>query len=132
MERGGVLTSRAGHVQLIKPSDLAVDYDILADLHISNWEVLHHMIKTIEGEGIATAGALLRVALSRPDGAIDADLVKELAHLLFRIAESNSWTKDALSFNSLVTSWPEISDAARSDVKVTSTQPGFDFSSEES
>lgn len=132
MERGGILTSRAGRVQLIKPSDLAVDYDILADLYISNWEVLHHLIKTLEGEGIAAAGAFLRVALSRPDGPIDADLVKELAHLLFRIAESNSWTKDALSFNSLVTSWPEISDVARSDVTVTSTQPGFDFSSEES
>ena len=40
-------------------------------------------------------------------GAVDADLVKELAHLLFRVAEGNGWTKDALSFNSLVTSWPE-------------------------
>ena len=58
--------------------------------------------------------------------------VKELAHLLFRIAESNSWTKDALSFNSLVTSWPEVSDTARSDAKPTSTQVGFDFGSEES
>jgi len=127
MDRGGILTSRAGKVHLIKPSDLSTDYDILADLHTSNWEALHHLIKTLEGEGIDLAGDFLRTALSRPDGAVDADLIKELAHLLFRIAESNGWTKDALSFNTLVTSWPEISDAARSDMSAASSQSAFDF-----
>ena len=127
MDRGGILTSRAGKVQLIKPSDLSTDYDILADLHTSNWEALHHLIKTLEGEGISAAGDFLRTALSRPDSAVDADLIKELAHLLFRIAESNGWTKDALSFNTLVTSWPEISDAARTDTSAGSSQSAFDF-----
>lgn len=127
MDRGGILTSRAGKVQLIKPSDLSTDYDILADLHTSNWETLHHLIKTLEGEGISAAGDFLRTALSRPDGAVDADLIKELAHLLFRIAESNGWTKDALSFNTLVTSWPEIFDAARADAASASSQSAFDF-----
>ena len=65
--------------------------------------------------------------LSRPDGAVDADLVKELAHLLFRVAEANGWTKDALSFNSLVTSWPEILEVARSARKPTQAQGAFDF-----
>lgn len=127
MDRGGILTSRAGKVHLIKPSDLSTDYDILADLHTSNWEALHHLIKTLEGEGIGAAGDFLRTAMSRPDGAVDADLIKELAHLLFRIAESNGWTKDALSFNTLVTSWPEISDAARADTSATSSQSAIDF-----
>jgi putative DNA methylase len=127
MDRGGILTSRAGKVQLIKPSDLSTDYDILADLHTSNWEALHHLIKTLEGEGISAAGDFLRTALGRPDGAVDADLIKELAHLLFRIAESNGWTKDALSFNTLVTTWPEISDAARAETSAASSQSAFDF-----
>ena len=82
-------------------------------MHTSNWEALHHLIKILERDGIAPAGDFLQAALSRPDGAVDADLVKELAHLLFRIAERNGWTKDALSFNNLVTSWPEILDVAR-------------------
>ncbi|MBX7452222.1 DUF1156 domain-containing protein [Mycolicibacterium sp. 3033] len=127
MDRGGILTSRAGKVQLLKPSELSTDYDILADLHTSNWEALHHLIKALEGEGIDPAGGFLRTALSRPDGAIDGDLIKELAHLLFRIAENNGWTKDALSFNTLVTSWPEISDAARTDTPAGSSQSAFDF-----
>ena len=69
--------------------------------------------------------------MSRPDGAVDADLVKELAHLLFRIAEGNGWTKDALSFNSLVTSWPEILEVARSAKKPTQTQGAFEFDEDE-
>lgn len=132
MVRSGILTSRASKVQLIKPSDLDSEYEIHADLHTSNWEALHHLIKTLEGTGIIAAGEFLRTSLSRPDGAINADLIKELAHLLFRIAESNGWTKDALSFNSLVTSWPEISEAARSEATQASTQDGFDFDTEES
>ena len=113
MDRDEILISCAGKVQLIKPADLPATYDPAADTHISNWECLHHLIKTLEREGITPAGEFLRSALSRPDDAVDADLLKELAHLLFRIAESNGWTKDALRSNSLVTSWPEIYDAAR-------------------
>ena len=101
------------------------------DTHTSNWEALHHLIKVLERDGIAPAGDFLQAALSRPDGAVDADLVKELAHLLFRVAEGNGWTKDALSFNSLVTSWPEILEVARSAKKPAQTQGAFEFDEDE-
>lgn len=127
MDRDEILTSRAGNVQLIKPSELSWDYDVLKDLHTSNWEGLHHLIKVLERDGIAPAGDFLQAALTRPDGAVDADLVKELAHLLFRIAEANGWTKDALSFNTLVTTWPEILEVARSAKKPVASQDTFDF-----
>ncbi|MDM2496749.1 MULTISPECIES: DUF1156 domain-containing protein [Mycobacteriaceae] len=131
MDRGGILTSRAGKVQLTKPSDLSADYNILTDQQTSNWEAMHHLIGILEGEGITPAGEFLRSAMRRPDGAVDADLVKELAHLLFRVAEASGWTKDALSFNSLVTSWPEIVDVARSDASAASSQSAFDFTEED-
>ncbi|OCB34494.1 hypothetical protein A9X02_22590 [Mycobacterium malmoense] len=128
LDRAGVLVGRGGKVNLIKPDDLIPDYDVVADLHTSNWEALHHLIKVLEREGIERAGEFLRAALSRTDGIIDADLIKELAHLLFRIGEGNGWTKDALSFNNLVTSWPEILDAARSESKHDSgVQSALDF-----
>jgi putative DNA methylase len=131
MDRDGILFSRAGDVHLIKPAELSWDYDPVKDLHTSNWEALHHLIKVLERDGIGPAGGFLQAALSRPDGAVDGDLVKELAHLLFRIAESNGWTKDALSFNTLVTSWPEILDVARAPrSKATNTQEAFDFDEE--
>nr|WP_248814551.1 hypothetical protein [Frankia sp. AgPm24] len=127
MDREGILRSRAGRVQLIKPADLFWGYDILNDGHTSNWEALHHLIKILERDGIDPAGSFLQAALGRPDGAIDADLVKELAHLLFRIAEANGWTKDALSFNSLVTTWPEILEVVRTQKKPTERQSTIDF-----
>ncbi|RAS61287.1 hypothetical protein C8D87_110235 [Lentzea atacamensis] len=128
MDRDQILMSRAGKVQLIKPADLPSDYDVFNDSRISHWEVLHHLIRIVEGDGIARAGEFLQAALSRQDGIIDADLVKELAHLLFRIAEGNGWTKDALSFNNLVTSSPEILEATRVAKKHVQVQGAFDFS----
>ncbi|MDV6305361.1 DUF1156 domain-containing protein [Rhodococcus cerastii] len=127
MDREEILTSRAGNVQLIKPADLRSNYDVVKDSHTSNWEALHHLIKILEQEGINSAGEFLREALARSDSAVDPDLVKELAHLLFRIAEGNGWTKDALSFNSLVASWPEVLEVARSVPKRTSKQGAFLF-----
>nr|WP_237686708.1 DUF1156 domain-containing protein [Arthrobacter jiangjiafuii] len=131
LDRDGILTSRAGQVQLIKPSDLSWDYDVFADLHICNWEVLHHLIKVLEHDGIASTGDFLQAALKRPDGAVDPDLVKELAHLLFRIAEGTGRTKDALSFNTLVTSWPEIVEVARSTGEQSASQGTFNFDEDE-
>jgi putative DNA methylase len=127
MDREAILTSRAGNVQLLKPAELPSEYDVLKDSHTSNWEALHHLIKIVERDGIAHAGGFLQAVLSRPDGAVDSDLVKELAHLLFRIAEGNGWTKDALSFNNLVTSWPEIFEVARAVQKPSQEQGAFDF-----
>lgn len=131
MDRDEILISRAGNVQLIKPADLPWDYDVLKDSHTSNWEGLHHLIRVLDRDGITPAGDFLQAALSRPDGAVDPDLVKELAHLLFRVAESNGWTTDALSFNSLVTSWPEILEVSRSTTRVTQRQGAFEFEEDE-
>lgn len=131
MDRDEILTSRAGKVQLIGPADTPGDYDVLADEHTSAWEALHHLIRLLESEGVPAAGAFLASAVSRPDGAVEADLVKELAFLLFAVAEKNGWTKDALSFNTLATSWPDIVDVSRSTSTPSSSQGSFDFDEDE-
>ncbi|WP_311209491.1 MULTISPECIES: DUF1156 domain-containing protein [unclassified Aeromicrobium] len=127
LDRDGILISRAGAVQLLRPEDLSFEYDVSKDVRTSNWEALHHLIGVLERDGIEGAGRFLRAALSRSDRVVDADLVKELAHLLFRIAESKGWTKDALSFNALVTTWPDISDVARSLEGPFAQQGALDF-----
>ncbi len=134
VERTGILTSRAGNVQLIRPSDLSNDYNVIADAAISGWEVLQHLIRVLEVDGIAPAGDFLMEALRRTDQSIDPNLLLELGHLLFRIAEGNGWTSDALAFNNLVTSWPDIVDVARG-VGVArppvTAQSAFDFDEDE-
>jgi putative DNA methylase len=125
--RDGILTSAAGRVTLLSPANMPEGYDVLADDRVGIWEVLHHLIAFLERDGLPGAGAFLASAQERPDGAIDAELVKELAFLLFSIAEKNGWTQDALAFNTVATAWPDIVQAARSTQTGPGQQAAFDF-----
>src|SRR5690606_41841787 len=98
MERGGILSARAGKVQLYRPTDLPDDYDVTSDQHTSAWEALQHTIRIQETKGIPAAGAFLHDASRRSDGAVDLDLVKELAYLLFPEAEEDGWNHEANAF----------------------------------
>jgi putative DNA methylase len=129
MDRDQILSSRAGKVKLFAPGDLSWNYEVLKDDHTSAWEGLHHLIKVLERDGVASAGGFLRDATERADRAVDPDLVKELAFLLFSLAEKNGWTKDAMRFNTLATSWPDILDVARrTPARAGSEQGALDFS----
>ena len=44
---------------------------------------------------------------------MDLDDVKELAYLLYSIAEKKGWAETALLFNNLGTSWTDLEDASR-------------------
>ncbi|MET4135388.1 DUF1156 domain-containing protein [Pseudarthrobacter sp. PvP090] len=129
MARDEILTSAAGKVALCRPGDLRSDYDVATDPHTSAWEALHHLIRILDNAGVSAAGQFLAEALKRTDGAVNGDLVKELAFLLFSLAEKSGRTKDALSFNTLATSWPEIGLASHSPNRVES-QTSFDFAAE--
>jgi putative DNA methylase len=67
-------------------------------------EALHHAIRVLNTAGIGAAGSFLLKTSQRTDGAVDLDLVKELAYLVFQVAEKNGWSKDAQSFNDIATS----------------------------
>lgn len=130
MERSGILTARAGRVQLFRPTDLAADYDVLKDVTTSAWEALHHAINILTTTGIAAAGAFLQTASRRGDGAVDLDLVKELAYLVFQVAEKNGWSRDAQSFNDIATSWGDLLQADIPEA-VASTSVTLDFGENE-
>jgi len=127
MVRDGILTSAAGKVTLLSPANMPQDYDVVTDDRVGTWEVLHHLIAILERGGLPVAGAFLASAQQRPDGAIDTELVKELAFLLFAIAEKNGWTRDALAFNTVATAWPDVVQAARAPQARSGEQAAFDF-----
>jgi putative DNA methylase len=127
MVHEGILTSAAGKVELIAPNELPEDYDVLNDDRVGVWEVLHHLSARLELGGLPGAGDFLAAVEARPDAAVDVELVKELAFLLFSIAEKNGWTQDALAFNTVATAWPDIVEAARSGTAVAGTQTSFDL-----
>jgi putative DNA methylase len=125
--RDGILTSAAGKVTLLSPSNMPEGYNVLADDRVGAWGVLHHLIAFLQRDGLPVAGAFLQSAQERPDGAIDTELVKELSFLLFSIAEKNGWTQDALAFNTVATAWPDVVQAARTPQARSGAQAAFDF-----
>lgn len=127
LDRAGVLKARAGIVRLLSPAELPEAYDPLADDRISVWEVVMHLAKRLDEQGIDAAAQLMAAAKSR----VDLDTAKELAYLLFSICEKRNWAKTALLFNALGSSWREIENAARSAVPAAMTQGTIDFTDDE-
>lgn len=104
LDYAGILTSRAGKVTLLAPDKLDDDYDPATDSSISEWETVMHLTRVLTAKGIPAASALL----ARVPASVDRDLCKELAFLLFSIAEGRKRTKIAVEFNALGTAWNEI------------------------
>ena len=105
---GGILASRAGKVRLLKPNELADDWDPAGDSRVTVWEAVHQLVRVLERDGERQAAALLR----RLGGV--GDTARELAYRLYSIAERRGRAAEALSYNALVQSWPEISRLAGS------------------
>lgn len=128
MERGGILTSRAGKVQLFAPAKLPDDYDPRRDQRLSVWEAALHTARVLEAKGIEEAGQLVASLKKAPGSRIDLDAVKELAYLLYSIAERKNWSTIGQTFNNLATAWPDILRASEAGASTT-IQSGFDFES---
>ena len=107
---GGILVSSAGKVRLLRPDELADDWDPGSDNRLTVWEAVHHLIRALETGGEKGAARVVsRLGTS-------ADIARELAYRLYTICERKRRAAEALSYNSLVQSWPEIADLARQEV----------------
>ena len=106
---GGILASRAGKVRLLRPDELADDWDPTTDDRLTVWEAVHHLIRALETGGESEA-ARVEAQLGAK-----ADIARELAYRLYTICERKRRATEALSYNSLVQSWPEIADLARKE-----------------
>ena len=106
---GGILASSAGKVRLLRPDELADDWDPTTDNRLTVWEAVHHLIRALETGGEPEAArVVVRLGAS-------SDIARELAYRLYTICERKRRAAEALSYNSLVQSWPEISDLARQE-----------------
>lgn len=124
--QAGILTSRAGKVTLLAPDKLDAEYDPTTDPSISTWEVVMHLTRALAAQGIPAATALL----AKVPASIERDLCKELAFLLFTIAEGRKHTKIAVDFNALGTAWNEIAAGAPAAAVAAAehpTQQAMDF-----
>ena len=104
---GGILISRGGKVQLLRPEELTAGWDPREDSGLTVWEMVHRLIGELE-KGETAAAGLLALLGSR------AEPARELAYRLYTISERKKWAREALDYNSLVQSWPEIERLAAS------------------
>ena len=103
MVTAGILKSGAGQVRLLRPPELASDWDLATDGRLTAWEMVHHLVRVLEPGGEQQAAALVRKLPGRGEAA------RELCYRLYAVCERRKRPAEALAHNGLVQSWPEIS-----------------------
>jgi putative DNA methylase len=111
LKDAGMIDSGRSKVRLFKPSELPVDWDPTTDPRLTAWEMVHQLIRSLESGGEAAAAALVAKLGSK------AEVARELAYRLYALCERKKRAAEALSYNGLVQSWPEISHLARKDAR---------------
>jgi len=107
LERAGILLSRGGKVRLLRPSELPDNWNPETDPRLTAWETVHHLIRALETGGEGSAAVLVRKLGAK------AETARELCYRLFTLCERKKRAAEALAYNGLVLSWPEIARLAQ-------------------
>ena len=119
MVEAGVLHSGAGKVRLLRPHELPEDWVPDSDSRLIVWEAVHHLVRVHDKEGEDAAASLLNKL------GPNAEAVRELAYRLYRICDQKNRSQEALGYNALVQSWPEIARLAQQVVRPTQGRMGL-------
>jgi putative DNA methylase len=118
----GILVSKAGKVRLLKPAELPADWDPITDTRLNVWEMVHHLIRVLEAGGEGAAAEIVAKLGSQ------AETARELCYRLYTLCERKKRANEAMAYNGLVQSWPEITRLAREKPSVASgTQNSFEL-----
>jgi putative DNA methylase len=98
----GIIVSKAGKVRLLDRDELPSDWNPATDGRLTVWEVTQYLTRNLHTGGEAAAAELLRQI-----GGL-GETARELAYRLYVLCERKRWAKEALAYNALVISWPEI------------------------
>jgi putative DNA methylase len=112
----GIVKTGARKARLLRVDELPADWDPTTDQRLTVWEMVHHLIRVMNSGGETAAAQLV----AKLGGAADA--ARELAYRLYSICERRKRAAEALAYNALVQSWPEISRLAREGGKPRETQ----------
>ena len=112
----GILESKGGKVRLLKPDQLPEDWDPTTDARLTAWEMVHHLVRVLEADGESVAAKLAARLGAK------AEVARELCYRLYTLCERKKRAAEALSYNSLVQSWPEITRLAREEPEHESEQ----------
>ncbi|MCZ2407524.1 MAG: hypothetical protein LC097_12440, partial [Burkholderiales bacterium] len=105
--QAGIADSGAGKVRLLRWADYQAGWDPKLDARNPVWEATHHLIRALNTQGEAAAGALLA---AMPD---KAEPIRQLAYHLYTLCERKKWAEDARAYNELITAWHAVLEASR-------------------
>ena len=107
MVEAGILRSRGGGVRLLRPRELPDYWEPEGDARLTAWEVVHHLVRALDVGGELAAAALVRKLGGQ------GEVARELCYRLYTLCERKKRAAEALTYNGLVQSWPEISRLAQ-------------------
>jgi putative DNA methylase len=107
MVEAGILESKRGKVRLLRPEELPADWDPTSDPRLTAWEIVHHLIRVLASGGEGSAATLLAKLGAK------AEIARELCYRLYTLCERKKRAAEALTYNGLVQSWPEIARLSR-------------------
>ncbi len=116
MVEAGILESKRGKVRLLQPEELPADWDPTTDPRLTAWEIVHHLIRVLGSGGEGAAAELVTKLGAK------AEVARELAYRLYTLCERKKRAAEALAYNGLVQSWPEIARLAREGGKPRAEQ----------
>lgn len=105
LEEAGILTAKAGKVRLVKREELPEHWTPQTDNRIPHWELTQHLIQRLLQQGELGAAELLAALKGE---AAEVEIARDLAYRLYNLCDRKGWSSEAIAYNSLVISWPEI------------------------
>ena len=111
MVDAGILVSEAGKVRLLRPDELADDWDPQTERRLTVWESVHHLARVLERGEEPASEVVARLGVM-------AEPARELAYRLYRICDQKNRPQEALAYNALIQSWPELANLARQQAPV--------------
>jgi putative DNA methylase len=118
LAEAGILVSKAGKVRLLKPAELPTDWDPATDKRLTVWEMVHQLIRVLESGGEGAAAALVAQLGGQ------AETARELCYHLYTLCERRKRAAEAMAYNGLVQSWPEITRLAQATPPAAATGTG--------
>ena len=116
MVKAGIVKAAKGKVGLLKPNELDPDWNPDNDERLTAWEMVHQLVRRLENSGEEKAAELVAKLAAK------AEVARDLAYRLYTLCERKKRAAEALSYNALVQSWPEIVRIAQEGAKAAPAQ----------
>jgi putative DNA methylase len=119
LEEAGIIWKKAGKVQLVAREKLRAGWNPATASRLTIWELTQHLIRALE-----TGGEIEAALIIRRVGSL-AETAKDLAYRLFVICDRKGWSQEALAYNMLVKSLPELQRLAATTVGAIAELPSL-------